>query len=75
MLQGDPGMVSLLPSGVAAMFVRQKMLRILPVRLQSRQQTFGIVTRRGGALSAAARQLVAILKGLPRTAQQVAAEV
>ncbi|MNT74677.1 hypothetical protein D3C72_2135160 [compost metagenome] len=75
MLQRDPGLVSLLPIGVAALFARQKMLRILPVRLQSRQETFGIVTRRGGALSASARQLVAILKSVPRTSAEAAAEV
>ncbi|MEM5275120.1 LysR substrate-binding domain-containing protein [Cupriavidus taiwanensis] len=75
MLQGDPRLVSLLPAGVAAMFERQKMLRILPVRLQSRQQTFGIVTRRGGGLSAAARQLVAILKAGPRGAGATQAKV
>jgi DNA-binding transcriptional LysR family regulator len=75
MLQGDPGLVSLLPAGVAAMFVRQKMLRILPVRLQSRQQTFGIVTRRGGGLSAAARQLLAILKARPHAPASAESQV
>lgn len=63
MLQHGAGLVSLLPTSVAEMFARQKMLRILPVTLQSRQHTIGIVTRRGGSLSAAARQLVGLLQG------------
>lgn len=62
MLQRSAKLVSLLPTSVAALFARQKLLRILPVRMQSRQQTFGIVTRRGGTLSAAAGQLIKLLR-------------
>jgi DNA-binding transcriptional LysR family regulator len=62
MLQRNARLVSLLPTSVAELFARQKMLRILPVRLQSRQQTFGIVTRRGGTLSASARQMIGLLR-------------
>ncbi len=62
LLQRSDRLVSLLPTSVAELFARQKMLRILPVRLQSRHQTFGIVTRRGGTLSAAARTLIGLLK-------------
>lgn len=62
MLARSDRLVSLLPTSVATLFARQKMLRILPLTLQSRQQTFGIVTRRGGTLSAAARALIGLLK-------------
>ncbi|MCP3023736.1 LysR family transcriptional regulator [Cupriavidus basilensis] len=62
MLQRSAKLVSLLPTSVAELFARQKLLRILPVRMQSRQQTFGIVTRRGGTLSAAAGQLINLLR-------------
>ncbi|MBB1633726.1 LysR family transcriptional regulator [Cupriavidus sp. UME77] len=62
MLQRSARLVSLLPTNVAELFARQKLLRILPVRMQSRQQTFGIVTRRGGTLSAAAGQLIKLLR-------------
>jgi DNA-binding transcriptional LysR family regulator len=62
LLQRSDRLVSLLPTSVAELFARQKMLRILPVRLLSRQQTFGVVTRRGGTLSAAARELIGLLR-------------
>ncbi|MFJ1260024.1 LysR family transcriptional regulator [Cupriavidus sp. CuC1] len=62
MLQRSAKLVSLLPTSVAVLFARHKMLRILPVRMQSRQQTFGLVTRRGGTLSAAATQLIRLLR-------------
>ncbi|MDW3688696.1 LysR family transcriptional regulator [Cupriavidus sp. CV2] len=62
MLQRSAKLVSLLPTSVAVLFARHKMLRILPVRMQSRQQTFGVVTRRGGTLSAAATQLIRLLR-------------
>jgi len=62
LLQGSANLVSLLPTSVAEPYARQKMLRILPVKMQSRNDTFGIVTRRGGTLSAAARRLIAALR-------------
>lgn len=62
MLQRSAKLVSLLPTSVAVLFARHKMLRILPVRMQSRQQTFGVVTRRGGTLSAASTQLIRLLR-------------
>ncbi|GAB7548833.1 LysR family transcriptional regulator [Cupriavidus sp. 8B] len=62
MLQRSAKLVCLLPTSVAVLFARHKMLRILPVRMQSRQQTFGLVTRRGGTLSAAATQLIRLLR-------------
>ncbi|MDF3882750.1 LysR family transcriptional regulator [Cupriavidus basilensis] len=62
LLQRSAKLVSLLPTSVAELFARQKMLRILPVTMRSRQQTFGVVTRRGGTLSAAAAQLIKLLR-------------
>lgn len=61
LLQADPGLVALLPTAVAQVFVRQKMLRIVPVAVQSRNPTFGIVTRKGGTLSPAAQRFVRAL--------------
>ncbi|WP_454726279.1 MULTISPECIES: LysR family transcriptional regulator [Cupriavidus] len=62
LLQGSAELASLLPASVAQPYARHKMLRILPVKMQSRNDTFGIVTRRGGTLSAAARRLIAALR-------------
>ena len=47
---------------VAQLFVTHKMLRILPVKLKSKSQTFGIVTRKGGVLSPSAEQFVQLLR-------------
>lgn len=54
--------VAILPTSVARMFVDSGVLRILPVTLKSVSQTIGVVTRRGGELSPAARSLVALLQ-------------
>jgi DNA-binding transcriptional LysR family regulator len=62
LLQENDDLVSILPAGVAEMFSRKGMLRIVPVKFESRSQTFGIVTRRG-PLSAMAEQFVEILTG------------
>jgi hypothetical protein len=62
LLQRSTDLVSLLPTGVADLFSKHKMLRVLNVRLKSRSQTFGIVTRKGGVLSLPARELVQLLK-------------
>ena len=61
LLQSSPDLVSLLPTAIAAMFVRQKMLRVVPVRLKSPSQTFGVVTRKGGVLSRPAEQFIELL--------------
>jgi DNA-binding transcriptional LysR family regulator len=62
LLQQSTDLVSVLPTGVAELFSKHKMLRVLNVRLKSRSQTFGIVTRKGGVLSLPARELVQLLK-------------
>jgi DNA-binding transcriptional LysR family regulator len=67
LLQRSTDLVSLLPTGVADLFSKHKMLRVLNVRLKSRSQTFGIVTRKGGVLSLPARELVQLLKERART--------
>ncbi len=67
LLQQSADMVAILPASVAKLFERYGMLRILPIRMKSKSQTYGIVTRKGGALSPAARQFVQMLreKGRP----------
>lgn len=55
-------LVSLLPTEVAEFFAVHKVVRILPIQLNARIQTFGIVTRKGGALSPAAAQFVRLLR-------------
>jgi DNA-binding transcriptional LysR family regulator len=62
LLQESAELVSILPASVAKVFERHGMLRILPVRMKSKSQTYGIVTRRGGELSPAARQFVQMLR-------------
>ena len=62
LLQSSANLVSLVPTAIAAMFVRQKMLRVVPVRLKSPSQTFGVVTRKGGVLSPPAEQFIALLR-------------
>jgi DNA-binding transcriptional LysR family regulator len=61
-LQRSTDIVALLPTDVADFFVRHKMIRILPLELKSQYQTFGIVTRKGGALSPAADQFIHLLR-------------
>jgi DNA-binding transcriptional LysR family regulator len=60
-LQQCADAVAILPTGVAEMFSRRGMLRILPVRLKAMSQTIGIVTRKGGQLSPAAQLFVQLL--------------
>jgi DNA-binding transcriptional LysR family regulator len=62
LLQSSPDLVSLLPTAIASLFVRQKMLRLVPVELKSPSQTFGVVTRKGGVLSPPAEQFVEVLQ-------------
>jgi DNA-binding transcriptional LysR family regulator len=63
LLQSSADLVSLLPSAIATLFARQKMLRLVPVKLKSPSQTFGIVTRKGGVLSPPAEQFIELLHG------------
>lgn len=53
--------VAILPASVADMFVSSGVLRILPVSLKSVSQTIGVVTRKGGELSPAARAFIGLL--------------
>lgn len=55
-------LVSLLPTGIAELFARHKMLRILPVVLRSPSQPFGIVTRRSSVLSPMAERFIELLQ-------------
>ena len=71
LLQSSSELVSLLPSAIAAMFVERKMLRIVPVRLKSPSQTFGVVTRRGGVLSPLAEQFIELLRAQVEQPQPV----
>jgi len=62
LLQESPELVAILPASVARVFERHGMLRVLPIRMKSKSQTYGVVTRKGGALSPAARQFVQMLR-------------
>ncbi len=62
LLQENPRLVSVLPSSAASFFARFKMLRILPIRLESKSQTFGAVRRTGAVLSHAATRFLASLQ-------------
>jgi DNA-binding transcriptional LysR family regulator len=62
LLQQSKDLISILPASVAELFARQRMVRILPVELKSRSQTFGVVTRKDGHLSTAARHFVQVLR-------------
>jgi DNA-binding transcriptional LysR family regulator len=62
LLQQAADLASLLPTGIAELFVRHRMLRILPVKLKSQSQTFGIVSRKGGVLSPPAQQFIRLLR-------------
>jgi DNA-binding transcriptional LysR family regulator len=72
LLQEGTDLVSILPTDVAELFARHGMLRILPVRLRSKSQTFGIVTRKGGVLSPPAKQFVQLVREQNRAPKQVA---
>ncbi|CAH2805755.1 MAG: Transcriptional regulator, LysR family [uncultured Paraburkholderia sp.] len=63
LLREGADLVSLLPASIATLFARQKMLRIVPVKLKSPSQTFGIVTRKGGVLSPPAGRFIELLSG------------
>src|ERR1700712_132377 len=51
LLQCSAELVSVLPAGVARLFCKHRMLRMVPIDFMSKSQTFGIVTRRVGVLS------------------------
>lgn len=58
----DPSLVAILPTSVVHLFANHGMLRMAPVSLLSKSQSFGIVTRKGGALSPQAQHFIALLK-------------
>lgn len=68
LLQDSDDLASLLPTDIARLFERQRMLRILPVTLGSQSQTFGIVTREGSVQSPAAEQFVRLLEARVKVA-------
>jgi DNA-binding transcriptional LysR family regulator len=55
-------LVALLPADVCAFFAAQKLLRALPVKLRSRMQPFGIVTRASGTPSPITLQFMQALR-------------
>lgn len=61
-LERSTDIVALLPTDVADFFARFQIVRILPIELAAKYQTFGIVTRKGGALSPAAEQFIGLLR-------------
>lgn len=60
----DPNLIAILPTSVAKVFVQHKMLRIAPVKLESKSQSFGVVTRKNGVLCAPAQRFISIMKNL-----------
>lgn len=62
LLQGSADLVSILPAAVAKVFADRGMVTILPIALQSKSETFGVVTRKQGAVSLLAAQFIAALK-------------
>src|SRR5690606_2349886 len=55
MLSGSEDFVALIPADVAAFFADRGMVTILPIRLPSRSQPFGLITRKQDNLSRAAK--------------------
>ena len=62
LLQGSAELVSILPTAVAKVFADRGMLTILPINLQSRSETFGVVTRKQGVVSAIAQQFIEAMR-------------
>ncbi|WP_287497844.1 LysR family transcriptional regulator [Pandoraea sp. CB10b_02] len=63
LLQGNANLVTLMPRDMAAFLIEHKLAARLDIDVRSRTEPYGIVTRRGTSLSAAARLLVAELTG------------
>lgn len=62
LLRDSVDLVSVLPADVARVFCEHGMLQALPVVFRSRSQTFGIVTRKMGVLSAPAAAFIERVK-------------
>jgi DNA-binding transcriptional LysR family regulator len=58
LLQRDPTLVSLMPLDMAHFLTGHGLARRLAIAVRSRTEPYGIVTRRGAALSAAARLMI-----------------
>ncbi|HEU0229242.1 MAG TPA: LysR family transcriptional regulator [Burkholderiaceae bacterium] len=58
LLRESVGMAALLPTDVANLFTEAGLIRILPIELKIPADTFGIVTRKGGATTAVAQRLI-----------------
>lgn len=61
-LQKSTDIIALLPTDVANMFVQKKMIKTLPVQLQTQADTFGIVTRKGGKPTTVTEQFIRLLR-------------
>lgn len=72
MLQHSPKLVSILPASAATLFARFGMLRVLPIRLQSKSQTYGVVMRKGAVLHPAAELFVQSLQARAALADEAA---
>ena len=62
LLQGSAELVSILPTAVAQVFADRGMLTILPIGLQSKSETFGVVTRKQGVVSPIAREFIEAMR-------------
>jgi len=58
LLQRDPTLVSLMPLDMAAFLTRHGLAKRLAIAVRSRTEPYGIVTRRGAALSAATKLMI-----------------
>lgn len=58
LLQRDPTLVSLMPLDMAAFLTRHGLAKRLAIPVRSRTEPYGIVTRRGAALSAATKLMI-----------------
>jgi len=73
MLKDDPKLVALVASATMDFCEEHGIARRLPIAIESRHESFGIVTRRGARLSPAADMLVACLRKAARKSTAVAA--
>jgi DNA-binding transcriptional LysR family regulator len=58
LLQRDPTLVSLMPLDMAAFLTEHRLAKRLAIAVRSRTEPYGIVTRRGAALSAATKLMI-----------------
>ncbi|MGB3291325.1 MAG: LysR family transcriptional regulator [Burkholderiaceae bacterium] len=71
LLSGSNDFIALIPSDIASLFAAHGMIAILPIQLPSRSQPFGLITRKQGNLSRAAKLLIdAILASRERPRMQ-----